>query len=67
MGIEDLVKDVAVSVGKKLIEMGIRELREVLSDDEVRETVEQILPEESESRKAQREIEAQKRRVGFGG
>lgn len=67
MGIEDLVKDVAVSVGKKLIEMGIRELREVLSDDEVRETVEQILPVESESRKAQREIEAQNRRVGFGG
>ena len=60
MSIEDLVKDVAISVGKKLIEMGIRELREVLSDDEVRETVEQILPVESASRKAQRDIERAK-------
>lgn len=70
MGIEDLIKDVAIGVGKKLIELGIRELSEVLNADEVRETVEQILPAESKSRKAQREIEeaaAELQRVGSGG
>ena len=67
MGLEDIAKDLLVSFGKELIGLGVAKLKEVLTDDEIRDTVEIILPVESESRKTQREIEAQNRRIGFGG
>lgn len=57
MDLEGLAKDMLISFGKELIGLGISKLKEVLTDDEVRETVEQILPVESKSRKAQRELE----------
>lgn len=65
MGLEDVVKDLLVSFGKELIGLGISKLKEVLTDDEIRDTVESILPVESASRKAQREIEAQNRALGL--
>lgn len=67
MGLEDIAKDLLVAFGKELVGLGVSKLKEVLTDDEIRETVEQILPVESASRKAQREIEEHNRRVGFGG
>ena len=57
MGLEDLAKDLLVGFGKELIELGIAKLKEVLTDDEVRDTVEQILPVENASRRVQRDIE----------
>ena len=62
MGLEDIAKDLLVSFGKELIGLGVSKLKEVLTDDEVRETVESILPVESESRKVQRELESRLRR-----
>ena len=57
MGFEDFGRELVIGIGKELIGLGVRKLGEYLTDDEIRETVEEILPAESESRKAQREIE----------
>lgn len=68
MGLEDIAKDMLIGFAKELIGLGISKLKGVLTDDEIRDTVESILPAESVSRRAQREIEEQSRRaVGFGG
>ena len=57
MGVEDFGRELVIGIGKELIGLGIRKLSEYLTDDEIRDTVEEILPAESASRKAQREIE----------
>lgn len=62
MGLEDFGKELVIGIGKELIALGIRKLGEFLTDEEIRETVEEILPVESASRKAQREIERNKER-----
>ena len=57
MGIETLAKELIIGFGTELIKMGITKLKDVLTDDEIRDTVEAILPVESASRKAQRTID----------
>lgn len=63
---EEFLKQVAIATGKALVEAGIKQLKEYLSDDEIHETVANIMPAMSESRKAQLEIEARHRREGTG-
>lgn len=63
MSIEDVFVQAAIIAGKELIALGVRKLGEYLTDEEIRETVEMILPAESMSRKAQREIERNLRKL----
>ena len=65
MGLEDFAKELVIGIGKGIIEAGVRKLKEVLTDDEIHEVVAEILPVESKSRKAQREIEANRPKDPF--
>lgn len=53
----NVLEQIAVEVGKTLVEAGIRKLGEVLSDDQVRATVASILPAKSETQAALEELE----------
>lgn len=55
---EDFLKEVAIATGKALLEAGIKQLKQVLTDDEIHDTVASIMPAMSESRKTQFEIES---------
>lgn len=65
MGLEAIAKEMIIGFGKEIIGFGIRKLKEVLTDDEINEVVAEILPAESKSRKAQREIEANRPKDPF--
>ena len=62
----DLLETIAIETGKAILQLGLDELRKYLSDDEIHEHVASILPEISESRKAQLEIERNTSRDSTG-
>lgn len=56
-----ILREIAIEVGKVLVEEGVKRLREHLSEDEVYATVAQILPTKSRTESALEELEREGR------